>query len=163
MKSANAPQQEPASLQLFLRIKHPRLDPDEITRTLQIQPEHVVRAGPAESETGVQRLHSETYWLAQLAARSMREVVLGLPGSGSGAGIKPLSKETLQTIRNATPHDFWLMDALRSLQTSKPFLRQLSKEGSVVLVVQRNSTTSPLSLRNSLALVTDLGIILEID
>jgi hypothetical protein len=60
-------------LQILLRIKHPALDPGEITQTLKIEPEETIARGPSVSR-GVRRLHSESYWLAELSFPSRAEL-----------------------------------------------------------------------------------------
>jgi hypothetical protein len=60
-------------LQILLRIKHPLLDPDEITRTLGIEPEETIARGPSVSR-GVRRVHSDSYWLAELSFPSREEI-----------------------------------------------------------------------------------------
>jgi hypothetical protein len=55
--------------QLSLRIRHPSIDPAEISRQLQIEPEHSFRAGePREStrSVAVTPVHVDSYWLATL-------------------------------------------------------------------------------------------------
>jgi hypothetical protein len=55
--------------QLSLRIRHPSLDPAEISRELRLEPEHSFRAGePRHSRSGLGStgVHAETYWLGTL-------------------------------------------------------------------------------------------------
>ena len=55
--------------QLSLRIKHPSMDPADISRELGIEPEHSFQAGrPRHSKSGLApaALHTESYWLAPL-------------------------------------------------------------------------------------------------
>jgi hypothetical protein len=57
------------AFELSLRIRHPSIDPAEISRELQLQPEHSFRAGePRTSSSGLAAtaLHAESYWLASL-------------------------------------------------------------------------------------------------
>jgi hypothetical protein len=54
---------------LSLRIKHPSLDPAEISKELGIEAEHSFRAGqPRHSKSGLAAtaVHTESYWLAPL-------------------------------------------------------------------------------------------------
>jgi hypothetical protein len=53
--------------QLSLRIRHPSMDPADISKELRIEPEHSFRAGqPRHSKSGLvpAAVHSESYWLA---------------------------------------------------------------------------------------------------
>src|SRR5712671_4296339 len=47
--------------QLLLRIKHPSMDPAEITRALRLEPEHAASAGDSVSTAGKRCVHSESY------------------------------------------------------------------------------------------------------
>lgn len=63
-----ATQQQPP-FQLSLRIKHPSIDPADISKELGIKPEHSFRAGqPRLSKSGLApaSVHAESYWLARL-------------------------------------------------------------------------------------------------
>jgi hypothetical protein len=54
---------------LSLRIRHPSIDPQEISRELQLEPEHSFRAGePRNSSSGLAATatHAESYWLSAL-------------------------------------------------------------------------------------------------
>jgi hypothetical protein len=60
---------QPPPFQLSLRIKHPSMDPADISRDLGIEPEHSFRAGqPRQSKSGLvpAAIHTESYWLARL-------------------------------------------------------------------------------------------------
>ena len=60
---------QPLPFQLSLRIKHPSVDPAEISKELGIEPEHSFRAGQprhSKSGLGIAAVHTETYWLAPL-------------------------------------------------------------------------------------------------
>src|SRR6516225_6417424 len=59
------PDSEP--FQLSLRIRHPSLDPDELSREFSIQAAHCFRAGdPRASRSGIASVHPESYWLGAL-------------------------------------------------------------------------------------------------
>lgn len=60
---------EPPPFQLSLRIRHPSIDPADISKELRMEPEHSFRAGqPRHSKSGLAKaaVHSESYWLAPL-------------------------------------------------------------------------------------------------
>src|SRR5262245_27919444 len=55
--------------ELAMRIRHPSLDPAEISRELQLEPEHSFKAGdPRTSSSGIAAasVHAESYWLSHL-------------------------------------------------------------------------------------------------
>ena len=61
------PDSEP--FQLSLRIRHPSVDPDELSREFSIEAAHCFRAGdPRPSRTGIASVHPESYWLGALSA-----------------------------------------------------------------------------------------------
>ncbi len=161
MKSA-AQQKESTRPELFLRIKHPNIRPAAITEALGIDPEHAVEAGPAESRAGVQRVHSESYWLGRLESKAHTAALLGL--RVAEPGVMPiLSKEKLLELGDATPLDICILDALQTLHEKKLFLRELRRGGSIALLLQRADLSIPLTLNTSLARLAELGIALEID
>jgi hypothetical protein len=60
---------ESLPFQLSLRIKHPSMDPANISKELGIEPEHSFRAGqsrPSKSGVSPTAVHTESYWLAPL-------------------------------------------------------------------------------------------------
>jgi hypothetical protein len=60
---------QPPPFQLSLRIKHPSMDPADISKELGIEPEHSFRSGqPRPSKSGLvpATVHTESYWLARL-------------------------------------------------------------------------------------------------
>ena len=61
------PDSEP--FQLSLRIRHPSVDPDDLSREFSIEAAHCFRAGdPRPSRTGIASVHPESYWLGALSA-----------------------------------------------------------------------------------------------
>src|SRR5215469_1766175 len=78
------PDSEP--FQLSLRIRHPSVDPDELSREFSIEAAHCFRAGdPRPSRTGIASVHPESYWLGALSTASWPVDVLsgGSPVAGS--------------------------------------------------------------------------------
>ena len=53
-----------APIQLSLRIRHPAIDPAEISDALALEPEHCFKAGDPRGATGH---HAQSYWLASLS------------------------------------------------------------------------------------------------
>jgi len=163
MTSAVASKQEPVPVEIFLRVKHPTMDPQEMTEKLGVEPEHTANAGPAASRSGVRRLHSESYWLARLPTLTVQERISNLRSFSTKAALSAPDKEKVHRLLDATTHDLFILDALGPLMERKQFLQELSRKGSVVLLVQRTDRTVPLALRASFPVLTELGIALEID
>lgn len=60
---------QPLPFQLSLRIRHPSMDPADISKELRIEPEYSFRAGqprPSKSGVAMAAVHTESYWLAPL-------------------------------------------------------------------------------------------------
>jgi hypothetical protein len=57
---------EAESFQLSLRIRHPSMDPAEISQALKVEPEHSFRAGRPRAGADPARVHAESYWLGIL-------------------------------------------------------------------------------------------------
>ena len=69
MEAGRASQHRPIRFSCRCAIRHPSIDPESISRELQIEPEHSFRAGePRESarSLAVTPVHVESYWLATL-------------------------------------------------------------------------------------------------
>jgi hypothetical protein len=59
---------------LSLRIRHPQIDPAEITRILGIQPQDDWRAGDLRQDFAgdeIGTLHAESYWMGRLLSEPM--------------------------------------------------------------------------------------------
>lgn|SRR5688500_14328244 len=135
-------QREPEGPQMFLRIRHPTLDPREITHALAIEPIQTVACG-SSVEGAVRRLHSESYWIAQLPA-----------------------SEDWPALAHGSDWDLRIVMLLKELVAGKPraFLQQVIREGgSVTLLVERGEQRSPFVIKQALAKLAELGIELEVD
>jgi hypothetical protein len=68
MEARRASPQPSYPFQLSLRIRHPSIDPEQISQQLGMDAEHSFRAGdPREAgRTTVTSVHAESYWLATL-------------------------------------------------------------------------------------------------
>lgn len=123
------------------------MDPREITDTLAIEPLQTLACG-SSVEGAVRRLHTESYWIAQL------EPAL------------ELEKEDLLALGGGSEWDTRILLQLKELQAAKPraLLQQIIREGgSVALLVDRGEQRSPFVIKRALAKLAELGIELEID
>jgi hypothetical protein len=67
MEATKLRRTDPEPFQLSLRIRHPSLDPEELSREFNIEAAHCFRAGdPRASRTGIASVHPESYWLGAL-------------------------------------------------------------------------------------------------
>jgi hypothetical protein len=100
----------PDDFTVSLRIRHPSIDPDEITRTLGIQPQHSWKAGDTRRAAQGQRLegnYRESYWIGEF-----RELDAGLRGVVATEAV--------------------LLQAVVLLRRSQPFLSRLQADGGTV-------------------------------
>ena len=73
MEARALPTADPDLFQLSLRVRHPSMDPAEITRAFGIEPEHFFRAGdprPSRARPESAFPYPETYWLGVLKPRA---------------------------------------------------------------------------------------------
>ena len=128
-----------------LRIRHPSIDPDEITRALGFAPQHCFRAGERRrTDTGEpqQGRYRESYWTGRFREATMP--LLGVSGTEAA-----------------------LTQAVQQLQRSQSFLSRLQEEGaSIELVVETevDSTEFAFSLSpRLLAMLTRCGVSLLLE
>lgn len=134
MEARQASQQQSYPFQVSLRIRHPSIDPAEISRELQIDAEHSFRAGePREPGRGlaVTPLHAESYWLATLDP-----VALSAEKSAFDLTLPPeISFQTLQAL------SFRVLDSALALCTTNvlrrhaEFIRRMQSEGGEVRLI----------------------------
>jgi hypothetical protein len=94
---------------VYLRIRHPKIEPATITKELGIAPQHTWKAGDprrnpsGEDQAGVYR---ESYWMGRL-----------------------MDEPQLSSARMSVESE--LLQTLNQLRRSQPFLEQLSADGGV--------------------------------
>jgi hypothetical protein len=68
--------------QLSLRIRHPSMDPADLTREFKIEAEHFFRAGdPRPHRSGMAAsVHAESYWLGAIDHSKWPADILSFPG-----------------------------------------------------------------------------------
>jgi hypothetical protein len=140
---------------IHLRVKHPKLDPNEITRVLSMTPEHTLDAGRSAVSTA-----AESYWIAPLNFSSFEEPWLSFGEDEDEPAISRVSFSSLQLISDESIVGL----ALRRLQTHQGFFQSIAHEGGtatlLINVNKAGSITIPPSLARKLA---DLGLTLELD
>jgi hypothetical protein len=150
---ASARQSLPAEpSRIHLRVKHPKLEPTEITRTLAIEPEHTLAAGRGAASA------AESYWIAPLSFSDFEEPWLNL-GEGSSDEAPRVRLSAMQMSDEAV-----VGLALRRLQQHQEFFQRIGRDGgtaTLLLNVNKDgSMTIPPALARKLA---DLGLALELD
>lgn len=145
-----------APTRIHLRVKHPKLDPKEITRVLSMTPEHTLDAGRSAVSTA-----AESYWIAPLNLAGLEEPWSKVSEPGDDFGDNALRPfPPLQMLSDESIVGF----ALRRLQSHQRFFRSIADEGGtatlLINVNKAGSMTIPPSLARKLA---DLGLTLELD
>jgi hypothetical protein len=168
---------EPAAtpIQLSLRIRHPAIDPDEISKSLGLEPEHYFRAGDSRSARALGRFagrHTQTYWLAPVTmepwADPIEPAFLAAMAARSPQRDTAVSAQDLQAatrdLRSSNIEGLLFL-FLQRLNAHHSFLQRLQAEGgdvSLIMVVERESAadfTLPVTLAR---LLVQLGISIEI-
>jgi hypothetical protein len=129
---------------MSLRIRHPRIDPAEITRTLGLEPQYSWRAGEIRREPEGSSLggtYRESLWMCSLMARP-------------------------ELSRDQVGVESELLRALGSLRRSFEFLQSLREDGGVaelhVSIFGREEFRMEF-LAESLAVLGRLGITLTLE
>jgi hypothetical protein len=156
-------------VQLSLRIRHPTIDPEEISASIGVEPEHSFKSGdPAH---GRRRLHTQTYWLAHIAPESGSEpvdesfldtIAARYPGRHLAASSESFRK-VAQNVRFRSV-EMMVFYALRRLAAQQAFLERIQSDGgdaSFLLSMEHGSAvdfTLPVTMSRQLV---KLGITLE--
>jgi hypothetical protein len=174
MQARKAPEPVPTSIQMSLRIRHPAIDPVEISTSLGLEPEHCFKAGDSRSgraKGGIAGRHTQTYWLAPVTAESWADPIepsfleaiaarrpeLNFAGSAQSlqAAAKNLRYRSVEAL---------LLHFLQRLKSSHSFLKRIQTDGgdiALIMVVERESAadfTLPVTLTR---LLVQLGIFIE--
>jgi hypothetical protein len=129
---------------ISLRMRHPSIDPSQITRTLGIEPQHTWKVGDSRRGAAggsLQGVYRESYWMARL----MEEPQLSS------------TKVSVESV---------LLQTLAHLRRSQSFLEHLDGEGGVaelhVSLFAREDFRLDLSAQ-TLALLGRLGLAVAVD
>jgi hypothetical protein len=146
MEARELPEPQPQAFELVLRIRHPSMDPEEISAELQISAEHCFKAGEPRKTTAAGlpasgSVHSETYWLATLnpgwwpADISVHSYIPGLALSQSEAATGTLSEMAKTVLGRALS-----VCATRFMRPHRDFFHRIQSEGGQVrLLVEVNT------------------------
>ena len=154
-----------AKTQLSLHIRHPALDPQEISREMRWQPVESFAVGqPCKSSAGsglAKRLHSESYWVATLDVEFFaRHRPTGFGSSGTGLSTEMTEELFRRVATSESPEQFVTLACSSLLRHTNFFQRVGSTGGSAKLIVTMAEPTLRLTPEVSRRLA-DLGITLE--
>jgi hypothetical protein len=169
MEARQLPDESVPQAQVSLRIRHPTIDPNEISAALGVRPEHCFKSGdPAQGRRG---LHAQTYWLADIAPGSWLEpvdpsfletIAARYPERSATASAEGFRKMT-QSARTRSV-EIMLFYGLQRLNARHAFLERIQSDGgdvSLLLSVEPGSAadfTLPVAVSR---LLVKLGITLE--
>ena len=133
MEARRASPQSSYPFQLSLRIRHPSIDPEQVSQQLGIDADHSFRAGePRESgRSSVAPVHAESYWLATLDPATLL----------LGTALDPNNMSHPHVSPHAHLMAFGVLDSVLVVLTSSllrrhaEFFRQLQEEGGEVRLI----------------------------
>jgi hypothetical protein len=155
MTASARPSATSVPARIHLRIKHPKLDPSEITRILSIAPEHTLPAGRSGASAA---LHADCYWIAALHFAMLEEPMLGAQPSAS-------RKTSAQvTALQMMPHESIVGLAVRQLQSHQRFFQRVLEEGGGATLLITTEKPGSVTIEPALARkLADMGLTLELD
>jgi hypothetical protein len=145
----------------FLRIRHPSIDPGEVTRVLGLQPAHAWAAGSPRGEPATARgAHTESYWFAPLGESVW-------PRLGGESPPAHEAGPAWQFQSQSPSLEAFLLAQIRLLAPHQRFFARIGAEGgscelAVTLSVrERCSIELPPGLLRSLAAL-DIAVTLDV-
>jgi hypothetical protein len=144
----------PHDFSIALRIRHPSIDPNEITGRLGIEPQHAWRAGePRKDDDAGSALHRETYWVGLLTPAPF--------------GPSPWDQTVDESLRQAAGlPQASLYFTLLKMKRSSGFWREFADQGGTVecLLQVHKADRFQLDLSQALLLaLVELRITLSIE
>jgi hypothetical protein len=130
MKARKLPQSQRLPFELSLRIRHPSIDPADLSRELGLDAKHSFRAGePRQLRSGVTSasVHGESYWLGTLDPTSW-------PGDDWFSGVaklelaqREIGKAVTRSLGSALS-----LSATRFLRANAALLERIRIEGGQI-------------------------------
>jgi hypothetical protein len=161
MEARHLRQPDSEPFQLSLRIRHPSLDPGELSRELNIEAAHCFRAGePRASRSGIASVHPESYWLGALNTANW-PVDVNFPGTQ-----RPLAPEQRVGVVARRSLGWALSLSTRFFSAHAGTLRRIAAEGGQVslLITAHAADLTGFSIAPAVSRVfSDLGITLEFE
>jgi len=157
------PEPQPPLFDIYLRVRHPYLDPATISHELQLPAEHSYRAGEArDGRAGAAgaSVHSESCWLASLQPASW-------PASSVGGGASGEQSRAGQ-INEALARDPGAALAMCTmfLRRHAAFLQQITREGGEIhlrIALDAASADGFTLAPQHMGLLSELAIALDIE
>jgi hypothetical protein len=147
--------------QLSLRVRHPSIDPAEISRELGLEADHSFCAGEPKrpaSTLGGAAVHTQSYWLARMV------------WPGGGADILPASHASIpasarERLRFGTPETALTLCTANLLRNHAAFIRRIQAEGGdVSLLLELSPETPGFTVTPAVSrAVSELGIAIDFE
>ena len=154
---------------LSLRIRHPSMDPAEISRELRLSAEHSFKAGdPRESASGIAAttVHAESYWLGTLNPTDWTTALSAFDLSLISRPPLTVSKERLQGMSFHSLGVALTVCTSSFLRNHSDFIRRVQTEGGDVSLLVELAAGTPQSFTLSPQIgraLSDLGISVEFE
>jgi hypothetical protein len=164
MEARRLLQPQPCSYELSLRIRHPFMDPEVLSREFALEPEYSFLVGdprPSQSGLAPATVHAESYWLAIVAPSSWLIDMSFVAG--------PATALTQRNIGGAVARSLGLalsLIAMRLRSAHAALLSQIRSEGgqASLLIALFPATMSSFSLTPDVSRTfSDLGVTLEFE
>jgi len=156
--SATERESSPVPARIHLRIKHPQLDPNEITKHLGIEPEHTLSPGRSG---GSSSLHAECYWIAPIHFAMLDQPLfegLKKPPMSKASSLAQVSALQLMTNEGIVGL------AVRQLNQHQSFFQRVLDDGGTATLLITTEKPGSVTIDPSLARkLADLGLALELD
>jgi len=150
----------PQEFSIALRVRHPSIDPAEVTSRLGIEPQHAWRAGEPrriDDDGAGSAVHRETYWVGLLPPPR-------LAGPTVASWLEPATAERLRAAANVPQASLYF--TLLKMKRSAGFWREFAEQGGTVecLLQVHKADRFELDLSQALLLaLVDLRITLSIE
>ena len=161
MEARKLERPQPLPFELSLRIRHPSMDPAELSRALGREPEYSFRMGePRRSRSDATSLHGESYWLGILDPASW-------PADAWFSGFSKLDLAVKGLRKAVTRNLGWALSlSARRFLRARPLFERIRLEGGQVwlLVAFCPPAVESFSLTPEVSRIfSDLGIAIEFD
>lgn len=163
METQRLSKSDSAPFQLSLRIRHPSMDPADISRTFKIKAEHSFRAGdprPSRGGSPTASVHAASYWLGELTPTGpLADVAFPMDRESQ------IAQKQLNAVRKSLT---WVLSfsASRFLKLHAELLRRVRAEGgdvSLLVTVHSGAVSSFTLAPGASQILGDLGIAVEFD
>ena len=154
--------------ELTLRVRHPSMNPADISRELRLKPEHSFMAGePRESSSGIAAaaLHAESYWLATLNPNEWAAEQSGafdFPGNARSAQ----AKDRLRAIVMDSLGMALTLGTTHFLRAHADFFRRVQADGGdagIIVEVPAGAAQSFTLTPQVAKVLCELGISIDFD